>query len=176
MKIDTSKIEGYAGMTPEQKLEALEAFEIEAPRADTGEIQRLRDAVSKANSEAADYKKQLRAKLSDEEAKAAKEAEEREAIEKELASLRKEKAIGTYKAAYLELGYDAEMAAENASALHSGDFAKVFANQKKFIEAQKKAAVAGALDKQPGLSSGKPVTGENAESSAVSAFRAGAGL
>ena len=114
--------------------------------------------------------------MSDEEAKAAKEAEERAEMEKELASLRKEKAIGTYKAAYLELGYDAEAAAENAEALHSGDFAKVFSNQKKFIEAQKKAAAAGALDKQPGLSSGNPMNSENVESSPVNAFRKGAGI
>ena len=30
-KIDISKIDGYADMTPEQKIAALEAFEIEDP-------------------------------------------------------------------------------------------------------------------------------------------------
>lgn len=174
MKVDTSKINGYEDMTPEEKLTALEAYEFEAPN--TGEVERLKAALSKSNSENAEWKKKYNSKLSDEEAKAAKEAEEREAMEKELASLRKEKAIGTYKSAYLELGYDAEMAAENAAALHSGDFAKVFANQKRFIEAQKKAAAAGALDKQPGLSSGNPLSGENAEDAAVIAFRKGAGI
>ena len=174
MKVDINKIDGYADMTPEEKLSALEAYEFEAPG--SGEIERLKAALSKSNSENAEWKKKYNSKLSDEEAKAAKESEEREAMEKELTSLRKEKAIGTYKAAYLELGYDAEAAAENAEALHSGDFAKVFSNQKKFIEAQKKAAAAGALDKQPGLSSGNPLSGENAEDAAVIAFRKGAGI
>ena len=73
MRIDTQKIEGYADMTPEQKLAALEGFEFEVQQQDPAEIQRLKDAVSRANSEAADYKKQLRAKLSDDEAKAAQD-------------------------------------------------------------------------------------------------------
>ncbi len=59
-KIDTTKIEGYAGMTAEQKLAALEAFEL--PDNNSAELERLKNAVSKANSEAAEYKKQLRAK------------------------------------------------------------------------------------------------------------------
>ena len=56
------------------------------------------------------------------------------------------------------------------------EICEVFSNQKKFIEAQKKAAAAGALDKQPGLSSGNPMNGENVESSPVNAFRKGAGI
>ena len=178
MKVDTGKIEGYADMSAEEKLAALEAYEFEdpAPPKNDGEIERLKAALSKSNSENAEWKKKYNSKLSDEEAKAAKEAEEREAMEKELNTLRKEKAIGTYKAAYLELGYDADMATENAAALHAGDFTKVFANQKKFIEAQKKAAVAGALDKQPTLTGGAPVSGQNVENQAVSSFRKAAGL
>lgn len=172
MKVDTGKIEGYADMTAEEKLAALEAYEFEAPAPQNdGEIERLKAALSKSNSENAEWKKKYNSKLSDEEAKAAKEAEEREAMEKELATLRKEKAIGTYKAAYLELGYDAEMAADNAAALHAGDFSTVFANQKKFIEAQKKAAIAGALDQQPKLTGGIPVSEQNVEEASVSAFR-----
>lgn len=108
MKIDTSKIAGYADMSPEEKLEALEGLELEAPTPDTSEIQKLKDAVSRANSEAAEYKKQLRAKLSDDEAKQAQDAEEREAMQKELEGLRRDKAVSTYQAKFLSLGYDAE--------------------------------------------------------------------
>ena len=74
MKIDTSRIDGYQNMTVEEKLAALEGFELEAPPPDDKEIQRLKDALSKSNSEAADYKRQLRAKMTDDEAKAAEEA------------------------------------------------------------------------------------------------------
>ncbi len=174
MKILTDKIKGFAEMSDADKVAALLSLDLPDP-VDMSQFVEKKVFDAKA-TEASNLSKQLKAKMSDEEAKAAKEAEERAAMEKELASLRKEKAIGTYKAAYLELGYDAEAAAENAEALHSGDFAKVFSNQKKFIEAQKKAAAAGALDKQPGLSSGNPMNSENVESSPVNAFRKGAGI
>ena len=177
MRIDVTKIPGYADMTPEQKLEALESYEIEAPRVENNrsdEIQRLRDAVSKANSEAADYKKQLRAKLSDEEAAAAQAAEaaqEREAMQRELESLRKEKAIGAYQTKFLGLGYDAASAEKAAKALQAGDFDSVFAVQEKFIEATKKSAVAESLKQQPSLSGGDPLSPGVTEDSVVSAFR-----
>ena len=149
MKISTDKIKGFAEMSDADKVAALLSLDLPDP---------------------VDMSQFVEKKVFD--AKATERAE----MEKELASLRKEKAIGTYKAAYLELGYGAEAAAENAEALHSGNFAKVFSNQKKFIEAQKKAAAAGALDKQPGLSSGNPMNSENVESSPVNAFRKGAGI
>ena len=50
-KIDTSKIEGYAEMTPEQKLAALEGFEYED---NSAELEKQKNALSKANSEAAE--------------------------------------------------------------------------------------------------------------------------
>ena len=68
----------------EEKLAVLESFEFDEPKTDTSEIERLKVALSKSNSEAAEYKKALRSKQTDEEAKAAKEAEEREALEREL--------------------------------------------------------------------------------------------
>ena len=174
MKILTDKIKGFAEMSDADKVAALLSLDLPDP-VDMSQFVEKKVFDAKA-TEASNLSKQLKSKMSDEEAKAAKEAEERAEMEKELTSLRKEKAIGTYKSAYLELGYDAEMAAENAAAVHSGDLSKVFANQKKFIETQKKAAAAGALDKQPGLSSGNPLSGENAEDAAVIAFRKGAGI
>ena len=62
MKIDTSKITGYAEMSAEEKLAALEAFEIEAPKSGTDETEKLKAALSKANSEAAEWKRQFREK------------------------------------------------------------------------------------------------------------------
>lgn len=53
-KIDTSKIEGYAEMTPEQKLAALEGFEYED---NSAELEKQKNALSKANSEAAEWKR-----------------------------------------------------------------------------------------------------------------------
>lgn len=176
MKIDTSKIDGYADMTAEEKLAALESYEYEVPVPDNGEIQKLKEAVSRANSEAAEYKKQLKAKMTDDEAKAAQDAEEREAMKKELEGLRKDKAIGAFQTKFLELGYDAEAAARAAKALQAGDFDTVFATQEKFIETTKKTAVAESLKKQPSLTSGAPLSGENVENAAVASFRRAAGV
>lgn len=169
MKIDTSKIEGYADMTPEEKLAALEGYEMDAP--DAGELKRLKDAVSRANSEAAEYKKQLRAKQTDDEARAQQEAEERAAMQKELEGLRKEKALSGFQAKFLSLGYDEASATEAAKAMQAGDFDAVFAAQSKFIEATKKSAVAESLKSQPSLTGGEPVSGGNVENPAVAAFR-----
>lgn len=180
MKVDTTKIPGFAEMTAEEKLEALMAYEFEeavnpAPT-NTAELEQLKAALTKSNSEAAEYKRQLRAKLTDEEAKAAKEAEERAEIMKELDSLRKEKAISTHKASYLTLGYDEATAEANAKALHSGDFETVFQNHKAFLEAQKKAAMSSAMDKQPGLTVGDPITKENVGDPVTAELRRFAGL
>lgn len=176
MKIDTTKIEGYADMSPEEKLAALEGYDMPEPAPDSSEIQRLKEAVTRANSEAADYKKQLRAKQTDDEAKAAEDARTREAMQQELESLRRDKAIGAYRAKFLELGYDAIAAADAAKALQAGEFDKVFAAQAAFIDATKKAAVAGALDKQPGLTPGDPVGKEAKEAADIADLRRYMGL
>lgn len=173
MKVDISKIQGYSEMSAEDKVKALESYEFN----DSGaEIEKLKAALDKASSEAASHKRALREKQTAEEAKAAAEAEEREGIMKELEALRKDKAITAHKASYLEIGYDSEMAEANAKALHAGDFETVFANQKKFIEMQKKAAAAAAIDSQPSLTNGDPVNGASAGDQLMNDLRRYAGL
>ena len=68
MKIDLTKIEGYENMTAEEKIAALEGFDVQQDY--TGYVRK--DLLDKANSEAADYKRQLRAAMSEAEKKAAK--------------------------------------------------------------------------------------------------------
>ena len=63
-----------------------------------------------------------------------------------------------------------------AKALQAGDFDTVFATQGKFIEATKKSVVAESLKKQPTLTDGAPVSGNNMENAAVASFRKSAGL
>jgi hypothetical protein len=114
-KIDTSKIENYANMSAEEKLAALEAFEYEP---DNTDVERLKAAVSKANSEAAELKRQLKARMTEDEQKeaerAAKEAEKDALLE----SLKKDKAVSESKARFLGLGYDEKLAAETAKQAH----------------------------------------------------------
>lgn len=176
MRIDTTKIDGYAEMTAEQKLAALEGYEIEAPGPDNSELQRLKDALTKSNSEAAEYKRQLRAKQTDEEARAAEAARAQEAMQQELEGLRRDKAVGEYKAKFLGLGYDADSAATAAEALQKGDFEVVFAAQAALIENVKKSAVAGALDKQPKLTPGQPLGKEAQEQVEIAKLRQYMGL
>ena len=139
MKIN---IENYDSMTPEEKLAALEAYD---PEKD-GFVSRT--VFDKASSEAASYKKQLREKQSDEEAKAAKDAEDRAALVARLEELEREKAVNGYVASYLAMGYDEKTAKSSAEALHKGDMATVFANQKTHNENREKALRAELLKEQ----------------------------
>ena len=113
-KIDTNLIEGYADMTPEQKLAALEGFEYED---NAVELERQKNALSKANSEAAEWKRKHNALLTDEQRKQQEQAEKWENMEKELAGLRKEKTVAGYKAKLVAQGYDEALADATAAKL-----------------------------------------------------------
>ena len=119
-------------MSAEDILKALEGVEL--PADNSAEIEKLKAALSKSNSEAADYKRQLKEKMSAEELKAKEDAEKWEEMEKNYNALVKEKAISTHKAKLLELGYEASLADETAEAIVNGEHDKVFANQKKHLE------------------------------------------
>jgi hypothetical protein len=145
-KIDVTKIEGYDKMTPEQKLAALEAFEYDD---NASEVERYKNAVSKANSEAAEWKKKHNALLSEEEKKKQDDADSLSKMQKELEDLRKDKTVSEYKAKFLAQGYAETLASETAQALAEGDTAKVFANNQKFLEEYAKNLKADALKKTP---------------------------
>lgn len=174
-KIDTTKIENYANMTAEEKLAALEAFEYEA---DNPDAERLKAAVSKANSEAAELKRQLKARMTEDEQKEAERAAAEAAIKLELESLRKDKTVTEHKAQYLSLGYDETLAGETAKAFADGDMEKVFANQKLFVENLKKAERAAALADGGGGEppAGKGATKDEKEKQELNALRQAAGL
>lgn len=67
------------GMTFEEVEAALE--KVTVPEDNSAEIERLKNALSKSNSEAAGYKKQLREKMTEDEQKKQKEQEEREELQ-----------------------------------------------------------------------------------------------
>lgn len=145
-KIDTSKIAGYAEMSAEDKLKALEGFEFDDNAA---EVERLRGAVTKANGEAASWKKKHNELLSEDERKKQEQADKLSDMERELAELRKSKTISEYKAKLIGQGYDDALATETAQAMVDGDTEKVFANQDKFLADYAKRAKADALKKTP---------------------------
>lgn len=128
MKIDTSKIEGYAEMTAEEKLAVLEGYEMSLD----GMVRK--DLLDKANSEAASYKRQLRETMSEAERKAAEEADARVALENRLKELETEKKLSDYRAEFVSIGYDEKNASVMAKAMVEGDMKTVFSTQKSFIE------------------------------------------
>lgn len=135
-KIDTTKIEGYSDMTPEQKIAALEAIEYED---NSTELERYKNAASKANSEAAEWKRKHNALLSEEDKKKQENEEELTSLRKKVEEMEKEKLISGHKARFLALGYDETLADETAVAMANGENDKVFANYKKFLESHDKA-------------------------------------
>lgn len=172
MKIDVSKIEGFDAMTPEDKLAALMGYEFEDPKpADNGEVTKLKAALSKANGEAADWKRQFREKQTEQERAEAERAENEKALQDELKSLRRDKVLSEYAKQCMGMGYDAALASECAEAMADGRFNDVFAIQQRFMEAKTKEIEAAALNKQPSLSHGAPPTSATAEAEADNKLR-----
>ena len=132
MNIDLTTIPGYAEMSAEEKVKALEDYTFDVPKSDSAEVDKLKQAVSKANSEAAEWKRKHNALLSDDEKKRQEAQEAFEKMETELNALRKEKVIAEHKAKFLSLGYDESLATETASAMADGDMTKVFCNMAAF--------------------------------------------
>ena len=162
-KIDIASIDGYADMTAEEKLAALEAYEFEIPAPANDSEAKLKEALSRANSDAAEWKRKYRATLDDAKRAEEERAERDREREEELASLRKEKMVSKLEAQYLSAGYSAELASSTAQAQADGDTATVVANQLRFIEDTKKSLEAAALGKQPPITPGKPPKGESDE-------------
>ena len=144
--IDTSKIEGYADMTAEEKVEALEKFVIADPDY-SGYVKK--DTFDKTASELAQAKKDLKARMTEEEIKAKEAEAELLKYKTEAETLRREKNIASNKAQFISIGYDEALATETAEALEKGDFATVFKNQQTVIENVKKIAKGEAMASAP---------------------------
>ena len=176
MKIDTSKIEGYADMSPDEKLKALEGFEFEDQSENSGEIAKLRSALSNANSQAAEWKRQFREKQTEQERAEAERAEREKAVEEELKTLRRDKTVSEYAAQCLALGYEKELALKAAGAMADNDAAAILACQQEFLESKKQEYEAAALKQQPKLTPGAPITSQQAEKDALNKERSYFGL
>lgn len=147
-KVDITKIEGYEGMTPEEKIKALEAYEIEDVQPDySGYVKK--DVFDKTASELAGVKKQLKEKMTDDEAAKQKEQEEREELQSKYDKLLHDSEVSKNKAKLLALGYEEKLADDTAEAMVTGDLEKVMANQKKHLEAVEKKVRAEALKDTP---------------------------
>lgn len=154
-KIDVSKIEGYEGMTPEEKVAALEAFE--SPDPDYSGFVR-KDVADKYASEAAKYKKELREKMGAEEAAKIQQEEDRKALLEEINALKRERGIDKSVAKLVEMGYPTDMATASATAIADGDLETLFANQAKFHSMLEKKIRAEVLKETPSPAPGQGKT------------------
>ena len=152
------------GMTFEEVESALESVTI--PEDNSAEIERLKNALSKSNSEAAGYKKQLREKMTEDEQKKQKEQEEREELQNKYDKLLRESVISKNKAKLVALGYEEALADETAEAMADGDTEKVFANQQKHLASFEKKVRADALKNTP-----KPTPDGDSKTMTLEKFR-----
>lgn len=110
MKIDVSGIEGFAEMTAEQKVEALQNFEYDDG---ADKYEKLKKSFDTLSHEHAELKKQHRDKMTEDE----KKAEADKALQEELEGYRKAQATRDLEDSYLELyeGMDRATAKKIAS-------------------------------------------------------------
>lgn len=135
------------GMSIEEVETALEG--VKFPDDNSAELERLKNALSKSNSEAAGYKKQLREKMTEDEQKQQREQEEREELQSKYDKLLREATVSKNKARLIALGYDDSLADETAIAIVDGDTEKFFANQQKHLVSFEKKVRAEALKDTP---------------------------
>ncbi len=168
MAFDWTKVEGYKeDMTPEEKLALLDNYNNPepapkndpaptptpdpkndpAPAPKGGMVSKAQ--FDKVSSELAAVKKQLRGKMTEDEAKELERQQHQEEMETELNTLRREKALAGYKASYLSQGYDEQFAEEAATAMVDGDMETVFAVMKKQSVNAEKAMRAKILKETP---------------------------
>ena len=151
------QIEGYESMTPEEKVAALEAYEPDM----SGFVSKA--TFDKTASDLAATKKSLKERMTEDEAKATKEAEERATLLARVEQLEHEKAVSNYAAAYAAMGYDEKLAKATAEAMAKGDTETVFKNQKLHLENREKALRTELLQKTPSPAAGGADTGMKKE-------------
>lgn len=95
---------------------------------------KLKRAMDKASSEAADFKKKYNATLSEQEKASLEKAEEQARRDERLAELERENSIHRFTESYLDLGYDKESAIAAATAQVDNDVDTLFKLQKKILD------------------------------------------
>lgn len=154
--ISTESIEGFEGMTPEEKVEALLKLDIPEEVDLSGYVKKsVFDAKA---AEASDLSKKLKGKLSeDEQRKAAEEeAKQQEAqkfkeLEDKYNELMKSSTLKEHALSLTGLGFDEKLASDTAAAIVDGDAEKLFKNMKTFLDGFRKSVEKELMDKNPGV-------------------------
>lgn len=133
--IDTTKIEGYENMSAEEKLAALESFEMPEPDY-TGWVQK--DVFDKTASDLAKIKKDRNGV-----------EKEKSDLETRLAELERKDKISTTKDKYIANGFSVELAQSTAEAFVDGNMDVVLENLTKHATDVATAATDKALHSTP---------------------------
>lgn len=153
-KIDTSTIQGYAEMTAEQKVAALEALDTpDAPDMTKfvakSDYDKLKTASDNNASEAKSWKDKYNSTLSAAEQQKQADEEARKATETRLAELERKDKISTAKDQYIASGFETALALATAEAEVDGKMDVVRANIAKHIENTRAADKDKAMKKTP---------------------------
>lgn len=140
------------------------------------ELEKLKAALSRANSEAAEYKRALREKQTEKERADAERAEADRAMREELETLRKEKDISDTVSRSLALNIDADTSQKLAEAWNAHNKDSMFDALKAFVDATTTRLNNEALNRQPTLSTGTPPTKSTTEDEVTAKLRRYAGL
>ena len=135
------------GITVEEIESAL--ADVEIPADQSAEIERLKTALSKSNTENAEWKKKHREALSEEERKAQEMADLVKQLTEQNEKLTRESNVSKHKAKFLGMGYDDALASDAAVAMADGDMEKLFSYQQRHQEAFEKKIRADALKSTP---------------------------
>ena len=166
--ISTESIEGFEGMTPEEKVEALLKLDIPEEVDLSGYVKKsVFDAKA---AEASDLSKKLKGKLSeDEQRKAAEEeAKQQEAqkfkeLEDNYNELMKSSTLKEHTISLNGLGFDDKLAADTAAAIVDGDAAKLFKNMRTFLDGFRKTVEKELMDRTPGINGNGGKASEEAD-------------
>ena len=116
---------------------------------------KMKRAMERANSEAADYKKKYNATLSEQERASQEKAEEQARRDERLAELERENSIHKFTESYLDLGYDKESAIAAATAQVDNDVETLFKLQKKILDEKVLAKEQELIKDMPRATTGK---------------------
>lgn len=142
----------HEGMTVEEINEALK--DVSLPQDRTAEYESLKKAYDKAASDTAEYKRQLKARMSEEE-KAKTEMDEKiQKMEKENADMKKRIAVSELTAKFISSGLDADEAVKVAEQAYGGNIDFVIEAYNKKIATVKETVKADLMAETPSITGG----------------------
>jgi len=143
-KVPFELIEGYAEMSAEDKIKALEALEFDTPDDLSAELKTAKEQRDMYASKIAENERKARAEMDEESRRKAETDEKYADLESKYNALIRESTISKSVAKYISLGYTEALAIEKAEAMADGDTDRVFKAEEKYkndIEKDLKASL-----------------------------------